>query len=132
MAVEEAPRRTTQSRALPLGLLVVGASLLVVAVAFRAAGSLGISDSSTSPSELLEIGRLSASRSIVAFLAAGGLCWIGFRGFTGAESPWIVRRMLGLSLGLLGLSAIQGLWFFAGVCGLLAAVCGLWLRTSRD
>lgn len=131
MNAEGTDTRTAQSRALSVGLLVAGTSLVIVAIALRAAGGPGLSDSSTSPSDLLEIGRLSASRSMASLLAAIGLCWIGYRGVTGATPHWITRRLLGLCLGILCVSVIQGLWLFAGLCALLAAVCGLLLRTSR-
>jgi hypothetical protein len=131
MSADDPELRAAQSRAASIGLLVSGTSLAVVAIALRAAGGLGLSDSSTSPSDLYEIGRLTASRSMVSLLAAIGLCWIGYRGVTGATPRWITARLLVLCVGILCVSLRQGLWLVAGLSALLAAVCSVWLRTSR-
>ncbi|PVU83144.1 hypothetical protein DDP54_09185 [Cellulomonas sp. WB94] len=131
MSVDSPEASAAPARTVAVALLVAGAGLVLVAVALRAAGGLDLADAGTTPGDLVEHGRLAGARSTVAFVAGAGLVWIGYWELGAPRGHGLARRALVLSLGVLAVGVLQGLWVVVAVSALTATVCGARSRTPR-
>ncbi|ACZ29333.1 hypothetical protein Xcel_0294 [Xylanimonas cellulosilytica DSM 15894] len=127
---DSADSRAPGSLWLPVGLLVVGAVLLIGGVVLHAAGPIA-PDTATSPSDFMEVGRLAAGRSIVALVCGAGLGWIGAHGVTGASASWIARQVVIFMALVFALALLQGLVLTAALCLVCCATAAIALVRLR-
>lgn len=92
---------------MPVALVVGGVSLVLLGVVMRVGGP--VAPDLASPGDLMEIGRVEASRSWTLLIAGAGLVWIGARGAVGAPTSWMAARVAALTAALCALTLLQGL-----------------------